>query len=102
MFPNVLRHGYLQNLSNSAAEDKHSKLYELRQYNIYPQHMKPFLELSVQGLVIRTKFSKLIGYWSAELGGLNQVVHIWEYGKKHFLESYFNWMYKFYFLYAEA
>ena len=23
----------------------------------------------------------LLGYWTAELGGLNQVVHIWYYGK---------------------
>ncbi|XP_064610784.1 protein NipSnap homolog 3B-like [Liolophura sinensis] len=79
VFPSVLSSGYQRNLSNNGADDKHSKIYELRQYNIYPQHLKPFLELSVQGLVMRAKFSKMIGYWSAELGGLNQVIHIWEY-----------------------
>ena len=26
----------------------------------------------------------LLGYWTTELGGLNQVVHLWEYGKHLF------------------
>ena len=28
------------------------------------------------------------GYWTAELGGLNQVVHIWEYGRSLIIRRY--------------
>ncbi len=31
--------------------------------------------------MLRTAHSKLIGYWSTDLGGVNEVVHIWEYGE---------------------
>ncbi len=30
--------------------------------------------------MLRTAHSKLIGYWNTDLGGVNEVVHIWEYG----------------------
>lgn len=33
-----------------------------------------------EGYVLRTAHSKLIGYWNTDLGGVNEVVHIWEYG----------------------
>ena len=61
-----------------------SKIYELRTYSIKPECMKPFLELTFEKFHLRTQFSVLHGYWTAELGGLNQVVHIWEYGKPIF------------------
>ena len=56
-----------------------SKIYELRTYNIKPECMKPFVDLSLEKFHIRTRFSVLHGYWTAEIGGINQVVHIWEY-----------------------
>jgi hypothetical protein len=31
------------------------------------------------GVKLRTKHSKLAGYWTTEIGELNQVVHLWEY-----------------------
>ena len=67
-----------------------SKIYELRTYSIKPECMKPFLELTFENFHLRTEVSKLHGYWTAELGGLNQVVHIWEYGKKSGLFLYIN------------
>ena len=56
-----------------------AKVYELRTYNIKPECMKPFVDLSMEKFHIRTQFSKLHGYWASEIGGINQVVHIWEY-----------------------
>ena len=57
------------------------KIYELRTYSLKPECVKPFMELTYEKFHIRTQVSKLNGYWAAELGGINQVVHIWEYGK---------------------
>ena len=42
--------------------------------------MKKFIDLSHQKLHIRMDFSVLHGYWTVELGGINQVFHVWEYG----------------------
>jgi len=80
------------------------KVYELRTYNIWPQYVKPFLSLTSEQLHLRTAQSKLVGYWTPELGGLNQVVHLWEYdslehraqvranlaGDKEWIERYFS------------
>ncbi|XP_045608885.1 protein NipSnap homolog 3A isoform X2 [Procambarus clarkii] len=54
-------------------------LYELRTYTLYPEKMREFLTLTEEHLHLRTAHSKLLGYWTSEIGGLNQVVHIWEY-----------------------
>ncbi len=59
---------------------KQGKIYELRTYNLWPQHVKDFLGLTVEEFHLRTSQSKLVGYWTSELGGLNQTFHIWEYG----------------------
>ena len=56
------------------------KLYELRTYSILPSRYAEFLKLTNEHLHLRTAYSKLVGYWTSELGGLNEVVHIWEYG----------------------
>ncbi|XP_013402214.1 protein NipSnap homolog 3A-like [Lingula anatina] len=37
------------------------------------------MAISEEKLHIRLKASKLIGFWTSEIGGMNQVVHIWEY-----------------------
>lgn len=58
---------------------KQGKIYELRTYNLWPQHVKDFLGLTVEEFHLRTSQSKLVGYWTSELGGLNQTFHIWEY-----------------------
>jgi hypothetical protein len=43
--------------------------------------MGEFLALSNEKMHLRTNYSSLIGYWTTELGGINQVVHLWEYGE---------------------
>jgi hypothetical protein len=55
-------------------------IHELRTYTIHPAKFKDFVALTGKvGIKLRTKYSKLAGYWTTEIGELNQVVHIWEY-----------------------
>lgn len=58
-----------------------SKLYELRTYAIKPDRMAEFMKIMQEGFSYRTAHSKLNGYWTTDLGGVNEVVHIWEYGR---------------------
>ena len=55
-------------------------IYEMRTYTVkigkMNQYIKHFEEI---GLPIISKYSKLKGYWYAETGELNQIIHIWEY-----------------------
>ncbi len=48
-----------------------------------PQYYGEFLKLTNENIGMRTKYSKLLGYWATELGGINEVVHIWEYGRTY-------------------
>ena len=41
-----------------------------------PEYLQLFEEM---GYPIISKYSKLVGFWSTEIGELNQIVHIWEY-----------------------
>jgi len=55
-------------------------IYELRTYTLKPQKVADFLKLTRKvGFEIRVKHSKCVGYWTTEVGELNQVVHLWEY-----------------------
>ena len=56
-------------------------IHELRRYQIKPGRLADYVEKSGSiGRVVRgDRFGKLLGYWSTELGPLNQVVHLWEY-----------------------
>ncbi|XP_056008858.1 protein NipSnap homolog 3A-like [Ostrea edulis] len=54
-------------------------VYELRTYSIHPKDFKDFIQLSAECMHLRTNHSKLIGYWISEIGGISDVVHIWEY-----------------------
>ena len=48
--------------------------------------MKEYLTLTAEKFHLRTTHSILHGYWTVELGGVNQVVHLWEYGKNMILK----------------
>ena len=66
-------------------------MYELRTYSLVPSKVKintvfyqnaidafwtqvgAFMALSKEKFHLRTEHSKLLGYWTVELGGLNQV-----------------------------
>ncbi|XP_033103365.1 protein NipSnap homolog 3A-like, partial [Anneissia japonica] len=56
-----------------------SNCYELRTYAVLPNAFPDFVKLTNEMLHLRLAHSKLIGYWLADLGALNQAVHIWEY-----------------------
>ena len=56
-----------------------AKLYELRWYDIKPDKMPRYLALTAEKFAMRTKHSPLLGFWLTEIGGQNQVVHVWEY-----------------------
>uniref|UniRef100_A0ABM0ME40 Protein NipSnap homolog 3A-like n=1 Tax=Saccoglossus kowalevskii TaxID=10224 RepID=A0ABM0ME40_SACKO len=56
-----------------------NKWYELRTYKIQPAKLQDFMKLSIDKINLRFNHSKGIGYWMADIGGLNEAVHIWEY-----------------------
>ncbi|KAG0728908.1 Protein NipSnap 3A [Chionoecetes opilio] len=65
---------------HGAASEARSPVYELRTYTIYADKMREYLDLTAKEFHLRTSHSKLTGFWTSEIGGLNQAVHIWEYG----------------------
>ena len=52
---------------------------EMRTYVLKPGMTNNFVERFAEGLTARLQFSKLLGLWQSEVGGLNRVVHIWPY-----------------------
>ena len=55
-------------------------IHELRTYTLLPKKAPEFLKLTRKvGFEIRSKHSKCLGYWTSEIGDLNQAVHLWEY-----------------------
>ena len=55
----------------------HDKVYELRIYDFKPYFLGDFTKLSNENFHLRTKHSKLLGYWFTEFGGANQVCLLW-------------------------
>lgn len=70
---------------SSSPQQKDSTFYEFRTYCIRPELNAAFLKLTNEKIHLRTAHSELIGYWSVEYGGLNQVFHIWRYGESIFI-----------------
>lgn len=66
---------------STGPQQKHRTFYEFRTYAIRPDKTAAFLQLTNEKIHLRTAHSELIGYWSVEYGGLNQVFHIWKYGE---------------------
>ena len=55
-------------------------IHELRTYSLLPRKVADYLKLTREvGYKIRVKHSRCLGYWTSEIGELNQVVHLWEY-----------------------
>ncbi|XP_029861420.1 protein NipSnap homolog 3A isoform X1 [Aquila chrysaetos chrysaetos] len=79
-----------------------SIFYEIRTYDIKPSKMKDFVEMVNRYFHLRTAHSELVGFWSAELGAMNKVVHIWKYDNfahrtavRHALANDKDWQGKF-------
>lgn len=56
-------------------------IHELRLYTIKPGKLAEYVAnaASIGRAARGDRFGRLLGYWSTELGPLNQVVHLWEY-----------------------
>src|SRR5262252_1576081 len=56
-------------------------IYELRTYTVKPGTLGEMIEAAstVSRDIRKDDFGKLEGYWSTEIGPLNQVMHLWSY-----------------------
>lgn len=54
-------------------------LLELRIYKMHPHRFPDYLALTKAKLHLRTAHSPLLGFWATEVGGQNEVVHLWGY-----------------------
>lgn len=55
-------------------------LHELRAYTLLPAHAAEFLALTRDvAMPIRLSHSKLLGYWTVDVGAINEVTSLWEY-----------------------
>ncbi|XP_062331927.1 protein NipSnap homolog 3A isoform X3 [Osmerus eperlanus] len=64
---------------STGPQQQHGTFYEFRTYCIRPEKNAAFLKLTNEKINLRTAHSELLGYWTVEYGGLNQVFHIWKY-----------------------
>ncbi|KAK7115189.1 hypothetical protein V1264_001112 [Littorina saxatilis] len=56
-----------------------NKVYELRIYQMKPEHYRDSLDLMAKYWPVRTAHSKPVGSWMTEIGGICETVHLWEY-----------------------
>lgn len=54
-------------------------IYEFRTYTLRPGTLPEFLRRFGDALPKRERFSKLAAFWYADIGLLNQVIHVWPY-----------------------
>lgn len=56
-------------------------LVEMRTYTTHPGRLRDYLALyQAEGLSIQQRIlGRMVGYYSSEIGELNQVVHLWAY-----------------------
>lgn len=55
-------------------------LIEKRTYTMHPGRMQEFLAIyEAEGLALHTKYLHLVGYFTTEIGPLNQVITMWRY-----------------------
>ncbi|XP_066525966.1 protein NipSnap homolog 3A [Hoplias malabaricus] len=75
----VRRAPQLKACVSTGPQREEKTFYEFRTYCIHPHLNSAFLKLTHDKIHLRTAHSELLGYWSVEYGGLNQVFHIWKY-----------------------
>jgi hypothetical protein len=56
-------------------------IVEMRTYTLHPGQAAGYLKLyEAEGLATQTRIlGRLVGYYSTEIGNVNQVVHLWAY-----------------------
>ena len=57
------------------------KIYEFRTYAIRPDKFGEYMNMMEENIHLRTAHSRLLGFWVSDLGGINEVNHLWEYSK---------------------
>ena len=62
-------------------DDVNTKVFEFRTYAICPDKFGECMRIIENNVHIRTAHSKLVGFWITELGGINEIHHLWEFGK---------------------
>jgi hypothetical protein len=65
----------------------------MRTYQIKVGMMQRYIaQFEEKGLPIVSRYCKLVGYWIAESGRLNRVIHIWEFDSvEHRTEARSRW-----------
>ena len=76
-------HCSARDLSLRSHLDSHDggKVYEMRTYAVFPGRLRDAVQLIGDNIHVRTAHSKLLGIWTTEMGGMNELIHLWEYGK---------------------
>lgn len=75
-------HAGLRRALSTYSDEEDDALYELRTYQLKPEHFMDYLALTgSDAFKPRTDASKLSGFFMVEMGGVlcNSVVHLWEY-----------------------
>ena len=55
-------------------------IYEMRTYKLHPGKVPEFQALiEKEALPHLTKYAELVGWWSTDIGPLNEVIHLWAY-----------------------
>jgi hypothetical protein len=55
-------------------------VYEMRVYTLLPGKVPEFeAMIEKEALPHLTRHATLVGWWSSEIGALNEVVHLWSY-----------------------
>lgn len=78
----VGRRGLQSRAFSNSAWTKGNSLYEIRTYQLKPEHLMEYLALTGSDkFAARTNASKLNAFFNVELGGVlcNSVVHFWRY-----------------------
>lgn len=66
----------------SFSTEPSAKIYEMRRYKIKPDKYAEFIRLGTEKYEeVMMPHGKLVGYWATSMGSLNEVYHLWEYGK---------------------
>ncbi|XP_078359200.1 protein NipSnap homolog 3B-like [Oculina patagonica] len=66
--------------SKSPSENS-KKIYDMRTYYIRPKDFAEFMQLTNEYIHLKSDTNSVLnGYWTSDIGGLNEVTHIWEYG----------------------
>jgi hypothetical protein len=78
----MLRHSWPHALKDRQQETRgNAMIHELRTYTVKPGALADMIKASgtVSRDIRKDDYGKLEGYWSTEIGPLNQVMHLWSY-----------------------